>query len=255
MADENFNEAGDLRAIRASVAALPTAGTAGTPSTNVTTVQGITSGTPVIVGGLVASGAADSGNPVKVAGVYNSTVPAFSTGQRGDFQLDLSGNLKVRLLAASTTGSDGVANTALTSVNLSTDIANSMRPLAIANYCFNGTTWDRVRKSNSTARLLAAANSTNATSVKASAGDLFKIRLSAAAAVFLKLYNKASAPTVGTDTPVMTIALTVGMNEINFDEGHYFSTGIAYALTGAAADADTTAVAANDVTCLNLTYA
>ena len=45
--------------------------------------------------GNVASGATDSGNPVKVGGVFNSSPPALATGQRGDLQLDTSGNLKV----------------------------------------------------------------------------------------------------------------------------------------------------------------
>src|SRR5260221_14326593 len=36
-----------------------------------------------------------SGNPVKVGGVFNSSAPSLLTGQRGDLQLDTSGNLKV----------------------------------------------------------------------------------------------------------------------------------------------------------------
>lgn len=43
--------------------------------------------------GNVASAASDSGNPVKVGGVFNSTVPAFTNGQRGDFQIDADGSL------------------------------------------------------------------------------------------------------------------------------------------------------------------
>jgi hypothetical protein len=49
----------------------------------------------IIARGNVASGSTDSGNPVKVGGVYNSAAPSFTTGQRGDLQLDVSGNLKV----------------------------------------------------------------------------------------------------------------------------------------------------------------
>ncbi len=47
--------------------------------------------------GGIASGAADSGNPVKVGGRYNSTPPTLTDGQRGDLQLDSSGSLKVAL--------------------------------------------------------------------------------------------------------------------------------------------------------------
>lgn len=47
------------------------------------------------VQGDVASAAADSGNPVKVGGKYNSTIPTFTNGQRGDFQIDAQGGQKV----------------------------------------------------------------------------------------------------------------------------------------------------------------
>lgn len=110
----------------------------------------------------------------------------------------------------------------------------------------------------SIARLLSSAATTNATSVKTSAGKLVKLRgYNAVASVrYLKLYNKASAPTVGTDTPVLTLALPAS-SAFEFDMGALglpFATGIAYAITGAAADADTTAVAAGDITCLNVLY-
>lgn len=126
------------------------------------------------------------------------------------------------------------------------------------NTVFNGTSWDRQRKTNLTARLVSAAASTNATSVKASAGDVGNIVgfNAAAAKRYLKLYNKASAPTVGTDVPVMTLTLPAGQPfNFDFQMGHYFSTGIAYALTVNAADADTTALTAADVEGLVITYA
>lgn len=107
-------------------------------------------------------------------------------------------------------------------------------------------------------RLVSAAASTNATSVKASAGRVLKIRgYNAKAAVcHLKLYNKASAPTVGTDIPFMTIPLKASyVFDIDFENfGLNFSTGIAYAITGAAADADTTALVAADVVGLAVVY-
>ncbi|MBI2718149.1 MAG: hypothetical protein HYX36_05220 [Rhizobiales bacterium] len=100
------------------------------------------------------------------------------------------------------------------------------------------------------ARVMSAA-STNATSVKASAGRLYEIHLcnTSAALKFVKFYNKASAPTVGTDTPVATYPLAAngGRLDIVSINGISFATGIAYAITGAVADTDTTAVAANDI--------
>ncbi len=108
-------------------------------------------------------------------------------------------------------------------------------------------------------RLISAAATTNATVVKGSAGRLYKIRgYNAAAAVrYLKLYNKATAPTVGTDTPVATIALApsavfdLDMSDI----GQYFATGIGFALTTGSADADTGALTAADVVGMAVWYA
>ena len=69
---------------------------------------------------------------------------------------------------------------------------------------------------------------------------------------YLKLYNKASAPVVGTDVPVMTLAIpgnTAGAGFV-LDTGGMgvaFATGIAYATTTGVADADASAVAANEI--------
>ena len=99
-----------------------------------------------------------------------------------------------------------------------------------------------------TAYNLTSAATTNAASVKASAGSLFELSLSnvTAATVYLKLYNKASAPTVGTDVPIMTIPVAAGaVWSAEFGRiGKRFSTGIALAITGAAAATDTTVIAA-----------
>ena len=108
------------------------------------------------------------------------------------------------------------------------------------------------------ARLAAALASTNATVVKASAGRAIRVSCwNAAAAVrYLKLYNKATAPTVGTDVPVITIPLKpadVCKFELT-DYGLQFSTGISYALTTGPTDADTGALTANDVTALSIVY-
>ncbi|PPQ39873.1 hypothetical protein SAMN06265338_101725 [Rhodoblastus acidophilus] len=93
--------------------------------------------------------------------------------------------------------------------------------------------------------------STNATAIKASAGQLYHCPFynNGAAAAYVKFYNKASAPNVGTDVPVAVIGLPPsGGREISFaDIGAVFNTGISYAITGGPADSDATAVAANQV--------
>ena len=95
-----------------------------------------------------------------------------------------------------------------------------------------------------------SAATTNATSTKNTAGTLWSVAVSNinAAARYLKLYNKASAPTVGTDVPILTIPIPAGgVVQINGgSNGIRFATGIAWALTAGAADSDTAAVAASE---------
>lgn len=95
---------------------------------------------------------------------------------------------------------------------------------------------------------LTGAASTNAAVVVSSSRKLFNITIfnPTAAVVYVKFYNKATAPTVGTDIPVMTIP--VGVNEfVSYDWGRMgklFSTAIAMAITAGPLATDTAAVAA-----------
>lgn len=204
--------------------------------------------------GNVASGATDSGNPVKVGGVYNTTLPTLTNGQRGDVQLDVNGNLRTAITAFSQTITAGIG--AVVTFPYATNAAATSRPFGTMPYKHNGASLDPDRKPSGASRIPSAAGTTNATVAKASAGDLWTITgTNASAAVkYLKFYNVASAPTVGTTAIVLTLALPVGAFRFNM-AGHYFGTGIAYALTGLAADADTTALAAADILGLNVTYA
>jgi hypothetical protein len=111
------------------------------------------------------------------------------------------------------------------------------------------------------ARLVSAAATTNATSVKGSAGRVFKIRgYNAKAAVcYLKLYNKATAPAPATDNALIIMSIPLKASDM-FDIdlgaiGLAFSTGIGFALTGASSDTDATALVAADVVGLNILYA
>lgn len=99
-------------------------------------------------------------------------------------------------------------------------------------------------------RIMSAATN-NATNLKAAAGNIHSIRVfntKGSGLAVLKLYNKASPPTVGTDTPVWTIPLPAGGGFSEwFPVGFYFSTGISYAIVTGIADSDNTSVALNDV--------
>lgn len=106
-------------------------------------------------------------------------------------------------------------------------------------------------------RIPSAAASVNATSAKASAGRLYSVNgyNAKASVVYIKFYDKATAPTVGTDVPVLTLACPAS-SAFQFDLGGFvFLTGIGYGLTTDAADAGTTALLAADVLGLNVAYA
>lgn len=96
-----------------------------------------------------------------------------------------------------------------------------------------------------------SAATTNPVSIKTSSGTVWSIVASNtnAAVRFLKMYNKASAPTVGTDVPVLTIPLPPGSVTTvqGGSNGLRFITGIAFAITALAADLDTTVIGASEV--------
>lgn len=75
-----------------------------------------------------------------------------------------------------------------------------------------------------------------------------------ATVAYVKLYNKATAPVLATDVPVMIIPLAAaaagmpGVYQISScDVGYRFPLGIGIAITGGIADTDATAVAAGQV--------
>lgn len=119
---------------------------------------------------------------------------------------------------------------------------------------------DSGKGAENVARLPSAAASVNATLVKATPGRVFRVfgRNNAAAIRYLKIYDKASAaPTVGTDTPLLTIPLAPSspFNEFFGEDGILFATGIGYALTTGVADNDAGALTAADVLGLHLLWA
>lgn len=91
---------------------------------------------------------------------------------------------------------------------------------------------------------------TTGVNIKSSAGQIYGYYLfnNAASVVFVKFYNKATAPTVGTDTPFLTVPLPAnGGANVNFTQGVAFGTGIGIGASTGVADNDSTAPAANQV--------
>lgn len=107
----------------------------------------------------------------------------------------------------------------------------------------------RATASGMSATHIVAAGSTNATNVKNAAGKVLGWTLANTVATwrYVKLHNLATAPTAGAAV-ARTIAIPPnGLAQWFSEGGITFATGIGYTIVTGAADADATAVTANDV--------
>lgn len=135
----------------------------------------------------------------------------------------------------------GATSTSITSGTVSTvtNITNTGTPTVPATTFF----------------LNSAASTNGALIITGSSGLGFFYATNIGATVaYVKLYNKATAPTVGTDSPEMTIPIPAAVAGVagatpmpSGFNGARFPLGLGIAITGAYADTDTTAVALNQV--------
>lgn len=207
---------------------------------------------PLSVNGSVASGASDSGNPVKGGGVFNTTQPTVTTGQRVDQQMTNRGEALVAISnGASTVGIGATttdANAAANGLNV------TPRP-----FVFNGSTWDRARSvqgsdgtglgvtavatvpsSAASSAITPVVTSAVASSLvaKASAGNLYGFQVtSGASAGYVLLFNATSLPGDGAVTPIKCYVLAANSTlGVDFRPGPMmrFGTGltIGFSTTG-----------------------
>lgn len=183
----------------------------------------------------------------------SATIASASTGL---FQVGISGVQQVRVTALSAV--TGTATLSLRAVDgnaqVALDAAIPAGSNAIGAVTITGSA--TVTPTTGTPYALTTAATTNAAVVKASAGSLFEVAITntTAAAIVVKLYNKATAPTVGTDVPLLAVPVAVGsVATIGFPEiGKRFSAGIAIATTAAIATTDVAAISAGAI--ISATY-
>ena len=179
---------------------------------------------------------------------------AITSGLQGIFQTEVTSFLRARITAlAAVTGAAVVTliSTAGAPAMVALDAAIPAGTNNIGAVTLASTTVTASTPVTPTTTFVNSVATTNATLIKNSAGTLWSavISNSAAAARFVKLFNLAVAPTVGTSVPVLTIAVPAGgtVSVTGGSNGLRFATGIALSITAAAADADATAVAVSDV--------
>jgi PBP1b-binding outer membrane lipoprotein LpoB len=203
-------------------------------------------------------------------GVFSANIPSASQAQ---YSLSVDGISKVRVTAlAAVTGTATVTIKAVQGSPFIT-VSNAL-PAGTASIgaVTQGGTWTvqpgntanttawltelRTGTTNgSTTFFLNSAATTNATLVKSSAGMLYYVMATntSASTKFVRFYNLTTSPTVGTSTPILVYSIPAN-SSVSLplpSMGLKFSTGISFAITGAAAYLDASAVAAGDVV---LTY-
>lgn len=171
--------------------------------------------------GNVASGVADSGNPVKAGAKYltSGSTPTFTDGQRADLQVGSRGALRVQIMGADSTSSIAMPTVG---ADAETNTTNGLR-VYNRNQVYNGSTWDRMRgDTNGTLveqRFLYSRKTADG-QVKASAGFVHTVTISPTTATptagLLTIYdNTAESGTiifsewVAATTPAHTVILNV----------------------------------------------
>ena len=218
------------------------------------------SSVPVLPSPGVAANAADTANPLKVGGRYDSTTPTYDNGDVTNFQADVRGSQHVVLRqpgADAAISAGDLANDGLSTAS----IGITTRALG---YMYNGSGHDRMR-GDTTNGLLASPPGMSVfrsldldeteEDVKTSAGKLYKLRITnfATAPVYVKLYNATAANvTVGTTTPIDTIVVPAAsasdacvITENFGGRGLIFSTALSLAAVTGLADNNTGAPATN----------
>ena len=140
------------------------------------------------VGGGVAAGATDSGNPVKIGTKFNTSLPSPSDGQRVDAQSDTNGALVVSLVP----GNKGIGSSALNTDGASAAI-NGLRSYSITGAINGGGTIDRWRNNMDGTGLASAARTATTNS-----GDLTNYNATAVHVVL-------DVTTAGTGSITLTI--------------------------------------------------
>jgi hypothetical protein len=114
----------------------------------------------------------------------------------------------------------------------------------------NSPTVNNSPTTNSNNQYVNSAASTNSTLFTGGPITMFSINMfnNGATVAYVKLYNKITAPTVGTDTPVIVYAVPSNGHVVaDYAMGVRFTVGCGIGITGGSADSDTTAVAAGQV--------
>lgn len=170
-----------------------------------------------------------------ISGAYMGSGNITGTGL---YAIDVSPYQYVRFI--STAYTSGTAT-----LEFATATTGNLLPAATLVAASGTVTANQGTLATGTAISVTTAATTNASVQKSTSCNLFEITASnpTATAAYLKFYNKATAPNVGTDVPVMTIPVAANsfVSYVPGGQGKRFTLGIGMAVTGAMVATDTTA--------------
>lgn len=242
-------------------------GTAGTSNSSVLSIQGIASGTAVPISGAITCAAcATAAN--QATEISSLATIATNTGAAIPAGSALIGDVNLRQGGTALSATNGIfsnilqGNAVLSATNGTfVNLLQGNAVLTVTNPTF-GRSVAGATGGGTISSAIAPATPAGV-NLKASAGSLFRVFATTiqATPVYIKFYNASSAPTCGSGTPVgrfmvpaaATAANGAGTNIDIGDMGAAFGTGIGYCVTGALADADTTAITANN-TLVNIVW-
>jgi hypothetical protein len=211
-----------------------------------------------ISNGQAASGATNTGNPVKIGGAYNSSPPTLASGQVGDAQVDVNGNLKTSIVNGISAGTAGTPSANVITVQGAASMTPVQVTIASGSVTLSVTPAQVTSGGASYYNIIAPATPA-AVAVKASGGNIVGLRCvnTSAAAVYIKFWDVTSAPTIGTTAATWQIPVpgnTSGAGiVVPFPEGRSHAHSIYIAVTGGISYTDNTAITANSVV-LDVSY-
>lgn len=195
---------------------------------------------PSQVVGNVASGATDSGNPIKIGGKYLLTAGAVTDGQRTDALFNSIGALHVTISGLTQGPVDTITNAAYGNIPGNQNVGTVA---AVLPHVWNGSTAIIARGDTNGAYAVGAPSAAASVGVaptvtaavnsavvgKASAGNLYGFNVVAgASAGFVLVFNAISAPADGAVTPVkcLPLAANAGLDQNYRSLPVAFTTGI-----------------------------
>ena len=194
-----------------------------------------------------------------IQGIYQSSLPSLTNGQQSVAQLDSSARQIVVGAGTAGTATGGVVTVqgVASGTNLNVAVAANTAATPAGTNVIGFTEPAAATSGGASTFNAVLSNTTNATNVKSTAGQVYTITISnnSTNLAYLKMSNLGTAPTCGTTAVVQEIMVPAS-NTVTYTNpvGDAYATGIAFCVTGAIATTDTTVLSSASEYVLTISY-